>query len=129
MANSPEMEGGGLVRMTLYCEGEAIPGVLEVISVTVRKAVNRIPVAEIVVRDGDMPDQSFQVSDAAYFKPGAAIKINAGYDASEATIFEGIVIRHGIKISSDNYSRLVVECRDKAVAMTVGRKNANYVDS
>jgi Rhs element Vgr protein len=36
--------------------------------------------------------------------------------------------RHGIKIDGRNFARLVVECRDKAVAMTVGRKNANYVD-
>jgi Rhs element Vgr protein len=129
MATSPAIDGGGLVRLSVLCDGTALPGTVQVVSVVVRKAVNRIPVAEIVVLDGDMPQQAFPVSDAAYFKPGAAIKINAGYETSESTIFEGIVVRHGIKITGDNYSRLVVECRDKAVAMTVGRKNANFVDS
>lgn len=130
MAKSPAMEGwGSVVRLSLFSNGTAVPGTIQILSVSVRKAVNRIPIAEIVILDGDMPSKDFPVSDAEYFKPGQVIKINAGYDAQEDTIFEGIVVKHGIKISSDNFSRLVVECRDKAVAMTIGRKNANFVDS
>jgi Rhs element Vgr protein len=129
MASSPAMDGGGVVRLSLFSNGTALPGTVQVVSVSVRKAINKIPVAEIVVVDGDMPKKDFPVSDADYFKPGQAIKINAGYGSQEDTIFEGVVVKHGIKITGDNYSRLVVECRDKAVAMTIGRKNANYVDS
>jgi Rhs element Vgr protein len=129
MATSPAIDGGGLVKLSILCDGTALPGTVQLMSVVVRKAINRIPVAEIIVLDGDMPQKEFPVSDAAYFKPGTAIKINAGYESSESAIFEGIVVRHGIKITGDNYSRLIVECRDKAVAMTVGRKNANFVDS
>lgn len=128
MASSPAIDGG-VVRLSLFSEGTALPGTVQVVSVSVRKTVNKIPVAEIVVLDGDMPNKDFPVSNAAHFKPGSAIKINAGYGSDEETIFEGIVVKHGIKITGDNYSRLVVECRDKSVAMTVGRKNANYVDS
>lgn len=129
MADSPAIDGGGVVRMSLSCNGAALPGTVRVVSASVRKGINKIPVAEIVVLDGDMPDKDFPVSNADHFKPGSAIKISAGYEQDETAIFEGIVVRHGIDISGDNYSRLVVECRDKAVAMTVGRKNANYVDS
>ncbi|MFZ3018178.1 MAG: type VI secretion system tip protein VgrG [Gallionella sp.] len=128
MASSPAIDGG-VVRLSLFSEGTALPGTVQVVSVSVRKTINKIPVAEIVVLDGDMPNKDFPVSNAAYFKPGGAIKINAGYGSDEETIFEGIVVKHGIKITGDNYARLVVECRDKAVAMTIGRKNANYVDS
>jgi Rhs element Vgr protein len=129
MATSPAIDGGGMVKLSVLCDGTALPGTVQVVSVVVRKAINRIPVAEIVILDGDMPQKEFPVSDAAYFKPGTAIKINVGYESSESSIFEGIVVRHGIKITGSNYSRLIVECRDKAVAMTVGRKNANFVDS
>lgn len=128
MASSPAIDGG-VVRLSLFSEGTAIPGTVQILSVSVRKTINKIPVAEIVVLDGDMPQKDFPVSNAAYFKPGGAIKINAGYGSEEETIFEGVVVKHGIKITGDNYSRLIVECRDKAVAMTIGRKNANYVDS
>lgn len=130
MAKSPSIDGGGsVVRLSLFSNGTALPGTTQVVSVSVKKTINKIPLAEMVILDGDMPGKDFPVSNADHFKPGSAIKINAGYESQEETIFEGVVVKHSIKISGDNYSRLVIECRDKAVAMTIGRKNANYVDS
>lgn len=76
-----------------------------------------------------MPNNDFPVSNSDDFKPGAEIEIKAGYDSNVTSVFSGIVIRHNIKIDGDNYSRLVVYCKDKAVAMTVGRKNANFIDA
>lgn len=115
--------------MSLFSNGDAIDEDIQIISVNVNKAINKIPFAKIVLLDGDMSEQDFPVSNSDQFKPGSEIKISAGYDVNEEIIFEGIVIRHGIKVSGDNYSRLVIECRDKTVAMTVGRKNANYIDA
>jgi len=129
MADSPNVSGGGVIKLSLFSDGAAIDEDIPVISVNVIKAVNKVPFARIVLLDGDMPEQDFPVSNSDQFKPGKEIKINAGYDDEEETIFEGIVVRHGIKVSGDNFSRLVIECRDKAAAMTVGRKNANYIDS
>jgi len=128
MADSPALKGGDLVRLTITSDGKALPGTIELMSVSVRKAFNRIPVAEIVMLDGNMPEKAFPVSDQDYFKPGKKIKISAGYGQSEDAIFEGVVIRHEVRISGNNYSRLVIECNDPAVAMTLGRKNANFVD-
>lgn len=126
MADSPQKNSEGVVRLTVYSEGSKVQDAVEIVSVEVNKSVNTIPVAKIVVLDGDMPNQDFPVSNTDAFKPGSAIKINAGYKDQEETIFEGIVVKHNLKISGDNYSRLVIECRDKAVAMTIGRKNANF---
>ncbi len=128
MAESPSIAGGGLVRVSITSEGSPLPETIGLLSVLIERAVNRVPVARIVVRDGDMPAQKMPVSDAAHFKPGAAIVIKAGYEDDEETVFEGIVVRHGITIYNGNDARLVVECRDKAVRMTIGRCNANYVD-
>jgi Rhs element Vgr protein len=116
------------LRLTVYSNGSKIEETVEIVSVEIAIAINRIPTAKLVILDGDMPNQKFPVSDSEQFKPGAEIEISAGFDASEETIFKGIVVKHGIKITRNNYARLVVECKDKAVAMTVGRKNANYVD-
>ncbi len=129
MADSPEQGSHGAVRLTVKSGGSPIGSTIGVVSALVTKAVNRISVAELVLLDGDMPEASFPVSDGAEFKPGSEISISAGYESGEETIFEGIVVRHGIRITGDNYARAVIECRDKAVAMTIGRKNANYVDS
>lgn len=127
MAESPSIGATGVVKLSVYSNESAVPGTVGIVSVSVRKPINRIPSATIVALDGDMPNKAFPVSDADHFKPGTPIKISAGYGDAEAPIFEGIVVSVGIDIE-DNESRVVVECRDKAVAMTIGRKNANYVD-
>lgn len=129
MADSPEKNAEGVVRLTVYCNGSKLQDSVEIESVTIDKAVNLIPVARLVVLDGDMPNKDFPVSNAADFKPGSTIKVSAGYKDQEETLFEGVVVKHNMKITGENYARLLIECRDKAVAMTVGRKNANFVDS
>lgn len=129
MADSPENNTNGVLRLKVSTNGKELDDTIGIVSVEVGKTINKIPTARIVVLDGDMPERDFAVSNEDTFKPGTEIKIGAGYDEGEETIFQGIIIKHGIKISGDNYARLVVECQDKAVGMTVGRKNANYVDA
>lgn len=129
MPSSPQKESDGPVRLTLLSNGKGVRDDIQVVSVLVSRSINRIPYAKIVLLDGDMPNQDFPLSNSADFQPGAEIKINAGYDQDEQTLFEGVVVKHGIKISGENEARLLIECRDKAVKLTVGRKNANFVDS
>lgn len=129
MANSPTQDSNGVLKLSILSNGSPIDEAIQVISVSVNKAVNKIPSAKIVLMDGDMPEKDFPVSNSDAFVPGQEITIKAGYDQNEEPIFTGIVIKHGIKVTGDNFSRLVIECRDKAVAMTLGRHNANYVDS
>lgn len=129
MADSPNVASCGVLKLTVFSGGEQIDATIQIVSVSVKNILNKIPVAKIILLDGDMPSKDFPVSNTDTFKPGSEIKINAGYDQDEQTIFEGVVIKHGIKVSGDNDSQLVIECRDKAVAMTVGRQNANYVDA
>src|SRR5688572_4964400 len=126
-AASPNVSAEGVMRFTVLSNGTAVPEAVAFASVTVSRAANTIPFARLVVADGDMASQSFPISDDETFKPGRAVTIKAGYNDQETTIFEGIVVRQGLKITGQNYSRLVIECRDKAAAMTIGRKNANYV--
>lgn len=129
MADSPIAGSDGVIKLVISSNGAAIDDAIKIVSVEINKAINKIPMARIVVLDGDMPDDTFAVSDSDSFKPGAEITINAGYGDIDEAVFQGIVVKHGIKITGNNYARLVIECRGKAVAMTVGRKNANYVDS
>ncbi|MEN8128668.1 MAG: type VI secretion system tip protein VgrG [Pseudomonadota bacterium] len=129
MADSPTISSGSVVKLTVYSNGTQLDESIQIVSVAISKMINKIPMATIVLLDGDMPEQDFPVSNAEHLKPGAEIKINAGYDQNEETLFQGIVVKHGIKISGNNYARLIIECRDKAVGMATGRKNTNYVDS
>jgi Rhs element Vgr protein len=126
MADSPLTGADGALRVTVSSEGLALPDAVQLLSLTVHRAANCVPTARLVFADGDAATASFPVSDAAHFLPGAVIRVCAGYGDNEACIFEGIVIKHAVQIS-DNASRLIVECHDKVVKMTVGRKNANHV--
>lgn len=129
MADSPDLNASDVLSLTITSDGTQLDDSIQVVSVAVDKAISRIPMARIVLLDGDMPEQDFPLSNSDDFKPGAEIEIKAGYDQEEESIFKGVVVKHGIKITGDNFSRLVIECRDKAAGMTIGRKNANYVDS
>jgi Rhs element Vgr protein len=128
MAISPMTGSDGVLTFTITCDGAPIPDIVQVVSIQTNHSTNRIPSATITVLDGDMPNASFPVADQGNFKPGTLVVISAGYGLSVKPIYTGVVVRHSVKISGDNYARLTIECRDKALAMTVGRKNANHVD-
>ncbi|MEN0037337.1 MAG: type VI secretion system tip protein VgrG [Cellvibrio sp.] len=128
MANSPLLTSGGVVKLDILVNGSVISNAFEVISIDISCCVNRINTATIVFNDGNMPEGKFPGSDSATLLPGAKITIKAGYDAESVDIFSGIIIKHSVKISGINAARLIVECKDKAIGMTVGRKNANYID-
>ncbi|GGI52865.1 type VI secretion system tip protein VgrG [Oxalicibacterium solurbis] len=128
MADSPAVGSSDVLKLTITSNGSPLATTIGIESVSINKSVNKVSMARIVIRDGDMPNAEFPQSDAADFVPGAAIVVSAGYGSTETSIFEGVIIRHSIKITGANHSRLIVECRDKAVGMTIGRKNANYVD-
>lgn len=126
MPDSPLVNAEGVIRVTVFSGGTKLADESQLISVSVTRAVNRVPTARLVFVDGDMPNRKFPLSDADTLTPGTAIRITAGYGDDEETIFEGIVVKHSIRIGGDNEARLLVECRDKTVKMTVGRKNATY---
>lgn len=125
---SPLQDSTGVITLSVDVNGQRLPASEALRSATVQRAVNKVPSARLVFTDGDMPSGSFPLSDAADFKPGARLTIKAGYGQAEDTIFDGIVVRHGLRVSGDNDARLVVDCRDTAVKMTVGRRNANHID-
>jgi Rhs element Vgr protein len=128
MAESPLNKSGEVVQFKITSNGTALTETVQVVSIVVHLAIGKIPSAEIVVLDGDMPNQVFPVSDGDTLTPGSEIVIEAGYENATDIIFKGVVIRHGLRITADNNARLTIDCRDKAVAMTVGRKNAFYVN-
>lgn len=128
MADSPLAGSIGPLSMIITCDGQAAADNVQVVSIETRHGANRIPSATITIIDGDMPHGTFPLSDDGTFKPGTAIVVSAGYDSTVKPIFSGVVVKHGLRIEGENEARLVIECRDKALAMTVGRRNANYVD-
>ena len=129
MANSPEELDANVVSYEIKADGTALPDSYNVLSVTIIKEVNKISTCEIVLTDGDPANEDFPVSEASTLVPGVEIEVLLGYDQENTSIFKGIVLKQSISTSSDSGTDTKVEitAKDKAVKMTVGRKNANYV--
>ena len=99
MADSPGKYSDGVLTSSITSNGRALKDTVQIISVHVHKAVNHVSFARIVIQDGGMPDMDFPASNTDDLIPGARIEISAGYDEKEQSIFKGVVVRHGIKIS------------------------------
>ncbi|TCP24036.1 Rhs element Vgr protein [Tenacibaculum skagerrakense] len=117
-----------LITFKILIEGEELSKVYEVKNITVSKEVNRIPTAQIILIDGDPSARDFQLSNEDLLIPGKEIEITAGYHSDEETIFKGIVIKHNLRIRA-NSAQLIIECKDEAVKMTVGRKSKYFYES
>ncbi len=116
------------VTHTLLLDGNELPPTLEVLSIHTENEANRIPTARVVLRDGDAAAEDFPLSNGNDFKPGGEIEIKAGYSSNESTIFKGIIVKHGIRVREHGSSALIVDCRDEAVKMTIGRRSRYFVD-
>ena len=78
----PTLVAPSASTFTILSDGEAVPREHQVLSIVVNRGVNRIPMATLVVRDGDAAAQTFAVSETDYFVPGKIIEIKAGYQAT-----------------------------------------------
>lgn len=117
-----------LVTFKVMSGGTELPVQYGVKSIVVEKEVNRIPHARIVILDGSAPDQDFKLSGENLLIPGKEIEITVGYHSKEETIFKGVVVKHNLKVKNGS-TFLIVECKDKAVKMTLGRKSKYFYES
>jgi Rhs element Vgr protein len=95
---------------------------------SVSKVFNKISTAKLIFRDGSVAGRDFVLSNDNQFKPGAEIRIQLGYEGSSETIFEGIVIKHSIKVKSSGTSLLTIEAKDKAIKLVGSRKHKYFID-
>ena len=117
-----------VTTVQILSEGTEIPSTYGVMSVYIDKDINKIPTARIRLRDGGVAiDDKFTVSESETFKPGKKITIKAGHTTSKvAVIFEGIVVKVGLKIGNKGNIYVMVECRHAAIKLATVRKTAVY---
>ncbi|QHT66024.1 type VI secretion system tip protein VgrG [Rhodocytophaga rosea] len=127
MAGNQEQEGG-VVSYNILTNGKVNTAGYDLMSIQVTKGINKISTAKLKIVDGGVSEnQPWNQSDSKDFAPGVEIEIQAGYENNNKTIFKGIIIKHGLKITKSGDSYLSIECKDKAVKLTVGRKNKLFV--
>jgi Rhs element Vgr protein len=125
-APSPYTKDASLTTFTVKVEGKAIDSSFEVVSVDTWSAMNKLPKARLVISDGSPAEEDFPISDLKAFLPGNRIEIAAGYNSKETTIFKGVIFKQGLEIDQTSASRLIVDCIDEAIKMTLERKNALF---
>jgi Rhs element Vgr protein len=126
-AVSPLASNTDLVTFQIMADGAEIKSTYQVRSIEVSKGVNRIGSARVELYDGSVASEDFAASDSADFLPGTELTISAGYHTTNTVIYKGLIVKHGLEVAGT--SLLVLECRDKAAKMAVGRKSTAYADS
>jgi Rhs element Vgr protein len=114
-------------RITLGDPARELDKTVHILSVSVCRAVNRIPFARIRLSDGDVTTGTFALADSETLVPGTRIGIALGYGSDEATVFTGVVTSVSERISSRS-SEMIVEARDEAVKMTLVPGNRHFTD-
>ncbi len=117
-----------VVTFTILIDGEEVDKTINILSIMVLKEINKIPYAQLVIRDGSASLEDFELSAGDFFLPGKEIEVQVGYRSEESTIFKGVIIKHGIKKTSYGPSLLEIECKDKCIKLTAGRKNRFFYD-
>jgi Rhs element Vgr protein len=111
---------------TISSEGKVLaPGIA--ISVEIRRELNRIPEATLILRDGSVAKRKFELSDTEFFEPGKQIEIALRHegDTSDTILFDGLIVRHAVETQTEG-SVLRVELKDRAFKLTRQRKSAVF---
>lgn len=123
MAESPSKNKDRVLACSVYVKGSRLKDTFSLVSASVRLELNRIGKATLKFNAGNMDRKTFDESDNALFKPGNAIRLDAGDTDKEETLFEGSITGVRILTGKDFRTYMVVECRDNAYPATQGRKN------
>ena len=117
MADSPIKDATDLIKVSILIDGQAPPAKVTVAGVSIVKSIYKITTAKIELYDGNIADAEFTTMEEKSYDPGKIIKINLGYKDQDEVVFEGIIVKHSVKISVTRGSRIVLECADKSIAI------------
>ncbi|MES2776597.1 MAG: type VI secretion system tip protein VgrG [Bacteroidota bacterium] len=125
----PDISGAatGEVVYAIKLAGQDLPGENGLLSLVVERTMNKIASANLIVQDDDTGDEPYALSNQAFTKPGSEVEITAGYGEETETIFKGIIVSQRMKIDKRR-SVMILECKDKAVKMTMIKKSAYFYE-
>lgn len=125
-APSPTQLAGALVSIKITADGQPLDSAYQVRSIDVWSGVNKLPQCRLVIADGSPSEETFPISESPTLIPGKALTVALGYESEETSVFSGLIYRQGLEVAQEGPSSLVVEATDKAMKMTLARKNAVF---
>ena len=126
MNGATKINCGGVTTFKIAIAGQSISDDTPVKSIVIEKGINRISGATITVLDGNAAESTFKISSSDIFLPGKEISIELGKDSNNTLAFKGIITQQSVQINDTAGSSLLVECRDEAIKMIVGRKSKTF---
>jgi Rhs element Vgr protein len=117
----PNPAKNDVASYSILINGKDADPTYKLMSLSILKEVNRVPVAKIVFIDGDAAKRKFEIGNTNDFIPGNKIQINLGRDSKNKQGFKGIIVKHAVKIKANGNTQLLIECMDECVKMTIGR--------
>ena len=118
-----------VISFKILLDGSPLKEDYDVYGIEVTKSLNRIASAQIKFVDGSVSKEDFTISDGPDLIPGKEIDIQVGFGTNTTSIFKGLIIAQQIRAKGAGGPFLLVECRDKAVKMTIGANTGTYTDS
>jgi phage protein D/phage baseplate assembly protein gpV len=122
----PGTESTDLNTTLIKVNGRALSDLVQPFSIQISRCANKIPYAIVTFLDGNVAEQRFEISDTDILSPGHDIEIYSGYHGNNELVFKGMIVKHTVRVLQDTQSHIEIECKDKAVKMTVGRKNKYF---
>jgi Rhs element Vgr protein len=124
---TPEVkEATDVVSQKILINGQSVSGEIRVNAISVTMAHNKIATAVIVLHDGSVASRDFQLSNEDTFKPGNTIEIQLGYHTKTEAVFKGIITKHALYAKQKESSFLMIEAKNKAVKLSIGRNNKYF---
>ena len=115
-----------VISYDILIENKVVDPGYSVMSISIVKEVNKISTAQIVFKDGDPSKETFKISEKEDFIPGKKIALKIGRDGDNKQLFKGVIVKHGIKAKENGETQLILECKDEAVRMTIGRHSRYF---
>jgi Rhs element Vgr protein len=122
------LKSTSLPSFTILSNGIALDA-SQVISIRISTEIGKIPDAEIILSDGNVAKQTFEVSTKNDFTPGNELEIKVGYHQKNKGVFKGNIIKHSIRTSSSQNSTLTIELKHSIYKSTLQRKNGVFLKS
>lgn len=114
-------------EFTIKVEGIAVPREHQLTSVVVTQMANRIASARLAYCDGAAAASDFPLSNSDLFAPGQRIEISAGTSSASHLLFQGVIVRHSLRLREQSAGQLIIDCRHQLVRLTVSRRSVDFI--
>lgn len=116
-----------LVSYSIRVDGTEVSSAFHVMTMNIQQGINKIPSAQLVIRDGSASEENFEISDDEIFVPGNKIEIDLGYHGNNTMVFKGIIITNSHSVNN-HCCEMTVDCKDERVKMSTTLSGNNYSD-